>query len=127
MKCPKCGFKNPEDARFCNQCGAQLHVVTRRRDRGQRRRVAVLFADISGFTPLSESLDPEEVRDLIDTCLQRLARVIYKYEGYIDKFIGDCIMALFGAPVAHEDDPLRAVISALELQKEIKEFNKEKN
>jgi len=126
MKCPKCGFKNPEDARFCNQCGAQIYVVTRRRDRGQRRRVAVLFADISGFTPLSETLDPEEVRDLIDTCLQRLARVIYKYEGYIDKFIGDCIMALFGAPVAHEDDPLRAVISALELQQEIKEFNKEK-
>ncbi len=126
MKCPKCGLKNPKDARFCNQCGAQLHVVTRRRDRGQRRRVAVLFADISGFTPLSESLDPEEVRDLIDACLQRLAGVIYKYEGYIDKFIGDCIMALFGAPVAHEDDPLRSVISALELQKEIKEFNKEK-
>ena len=126
MKCPKCGFKNPKDARFCNQCGAQLHVVTRRRDRGQRRRVAVLFADISGFTPLSETLDPEDVRDLIDACLQRLAGVIYKYEGYIDKFIGDCIMALFGAPVAHEVDPLRSVISALELQQEIKEFNKEK-
>lgn len=127
MKCPKCGFKNPQGAKFCNQCGAQLHAIKRRRDIGQRRRVAVLFADISGFTPLSETLDPEELRDLIDACLQRLAGVIYKYEGYIDKFIGDCIMALFGAPIAHEDDPLRAVISALELQKEIKKFNKEKN
>ncbi len=127
MKCPKCGFKNPQGAKFCNQCGAQLHDIKRRRDTGQRRRVAVLFADISGFTPLSETLDPEEVRDLIDACLQRLAGVVYKYEGYIDKFIGDCIMALFGAPIAHEDDPLRAVISALELQKEIKKFNKEKD
>lgn len=126
MKCAKCGFKNPESARFCNQCGAQLQVVVRHRDKGQRRRVAVVFADISGFTPLSETLDPEELRDLVDACLQRLAGVIYKYEGYIDKFIGDCIMALFGAPVAHEDDPLRAVISALELQKEIIEFNREK-
>lgn len=127
MKCPKCGFKNPEGAKFCNQCGAQLHVISRSRDTGQRRRVAVLFADISGFTPLSETLDPEEVRDLIDACLQRLAGVIYRYDGYIDKFIGDCIMALFGAPIAHEDDPLRAVISALELQKEIKQFNNEMN
>jgi len=127
MNCPKCGFKNPDGARFCNQCGAQLQMIAPRRDRGQRRRVAVLFSDISGFTPLSESLDPEEVRDLIDACLQRLAGVIYQYDGYIDKFIGDCIMALFGAPVTHEDDPLRAVIAALEQMKEIKKFNREKN
>lgn len=126
MNCPKCGFENPEGAKFCNQCGAELFITYRRRDKGQRRRVAVLFADISGFTPLSEDMDPEEVRDLIDGCLQRLAGVIYKYEGYIDKFIGDCIMALFGAPVAHEDDPLRAAITAMDLLKEIKQFNIDK-
>jgi len=126
MICQKCGFKNPKGAKFCNQCGAELRIARRERDKGQRRRVAVLFADISGFTPLSENLDPEEVRDLIDDCLQRLAGVIYRYEGYIDKFIGDCVMALFGAPVTHEDDPLRAAISALDLLKEIKGFNKEK-
>lgn len=126
MKCSKCGTTNPEGARFCNQCGAELLAVLRRRDRGQRRRVAILFSDISGFTTLSEKLDPEEVRDLINACLQRLAGVIYRYEGYIDKFIGDCIMALFGAPVTHEDDPLRAVIAALDQMAEIKEFNQEK-
>jgi class 3 adenylate cyclase len=126
MNCPKCGVKNPDEAKFCNQCGAQLQGVDLKRRKGQRRRVAVLFADISGFTPLSESLDPEEVKDLIDDCLHRLAGVLYKYEGYIDKFIGDCVMALFGAPVAHEDDPLRAAISALDLLHEIKKFNEER-
>lgn len=127
MKCPKCRAANPPEAKFCNQCGSPLQTVPRRREQGQRRRVAVVFSDISGFTQLSETLDPEEVRDLIDACLQRLAAVIYRYEGYIDKFIGDCIMALFGAPVTHEDDPLRSVIAALDQMKEIEAFNYEKN
>uniref|UniRef100_A0A7V3RHI6 Tetratricopeptide repeat protein n=1 Tax=candidate division WOR-3 bacterium TaxID=2052148 RepID=A0A7V3RHI6_UNCW3 len=121
MKCPRCGYNNPETANFCSRCGLQLIKTS-----GQRRPVAVIFADISGFTTLAERLDPEETKDLIDECLQRLARVIQKYEGFIDKFIGDCIMALFGAPVAHEDDPLRAVLAGIDLMKEIKEFNKEK-
>jgi adenylate cyclase len=126
MKCPKCRAANPAEAKFCNQCGTALQAIPRRREQGQRRRVAVMFSDISGFTQLSETLDPEEVRDLIDGCLQRLAAVIYRYEGYIDKFIGDCIMALFGAPITHEDDPLRAVIAALDQMKEIEAFNHEK-
>jgi len=121
MKCPRCGYDNQETANFCSRCGLQLI-----RTSGQRRPVAVIFADISGFTALSEKLDPEEVKDLIDQCLQRLARVIQNYEGYIDKFIGDCIMALFGAPIAHEDDPLRAVLAGLDLLKEIINFNNEK-
>ncbi len=121
MKCPRCGFVNLETANFCSRCGLQLVRTT-----GQRRPVAVIFADISGFTALSEKLDPEEVKDLIDDCLQRLARIIQNYEGYVDKFIGDCIMALFGAPVAHEDDPLRAVLAGLDLLAEIKKFNNER-
>lgn len=122
MICPRCGYNNQETANFCSRCGLQLI-----RSSGQRRPVAIIFADISGFTTLSEKLDPEEVKDLIDQCLQRLARVIQSYEGYIDKFIGDCIMALFGAPIAHEDDPLRAVLAGLDLLKEIVNFNKERN
>ncbi|HEX7321284.1 MAG TPA: tetratricopeptide repeat protein [bacterium] len=126
MKCPKCGFENPAASKFCNQCGSALGDAPTDHERGQRRAVAVVFADISGFTPLSENLDPEEVKDLIDACLKRLAGVITKYEGYVDKFIGDCIMAVFGAPVAHEDDPLRAVLSAMDMLQEIGEFNREK-
>ncbi len=121
MNCPRCGYNNQETANFCSRCGLQLIKMS-----GQRRPVAVVFADISGFTALSENLDPEEVKDLIDLCLQRLARVIQNYEGYVDKFIGDCIMALFGAPIAHEDDPLRAVLASLDLLKEIKKFSQEK-
>lgn len=122
MICPRCGYNNQETANFCSRCGLQLIKTP-----GQRRPVAVIFADISGFTALSEKLDPEEVKDLIDQCLQRLARIIQNYEGYIDKFIGDCIMALFGAPIVHEDDPLRAVLASLDLQKEIVNLNKEKS
>uniref|UniRef100_A0A7V1EI81 Tetratricopeptide repeat protein n=1 Tax=candidate division WOR-3 bacterium TaxID=2052148 RepID=A0A7V1EI81_UNCW3 len=121
MNCPRCGYNNPETANFCSCCGLQLIKTT-----GQRRPVAVIFADISGFTSLAEKMDPEEVKDLIDQCLQRLAQVIQKYEGFVDKFIGDCVMALFGAPIAHEDDPLRAVLAGIDLLKEIKAFNAEK-
>ncbi|MEO0136515.1 MAG: tetratricopeptide repeat protein [candidate division WOR-3 bacterium] len=121
MNCPRCGYNNPESANFCSRCGLQLTKTF-----GQRRPVAVIFADIAGFTPLAERMDPEEVKDLIDQCLQRLATVVQKYEGFVDKFIGDCIMAVFGAPVAHEDDPLRAVLASIDLMKEIKDFNIEK-
>jgi class 3 adenylate cyclase len=69
-----------------------------------RKYVTVLFADISGFTAMSEKLDSEDVTDLMNGCLSRMADVVMKYEGYVDKFVGDCIMALFGAPIAHEKD-----------------------
>ncbi|MGQ9464327.1 MAG: tetratricopeptide repeat protein [bacterium] len=121
MNCPRCGYSNQETANFCSRCGLQLIKTP-----GQRRPVAIIFADISGFTPLSEKHDPEEVKDLIDYYLQRLARVIQNYEGYVDKFIGDCIMALFGAPIAHEDDTLRAVLAGLDLLREIANLNREK-
>nr|MBA3584568.1 tetratricopeptide repeat protein [Gemmatimonadota bacterium] len=80
---------------------------------GDRREVAVLFADLKGFTAMSERLDPEEVTLLMNVLLQALAGAVYDYEGYVDKFIGDAIMALFGAPLAHENDPERAVLAGL--------------
>jgi len=127
MKCPRCNFENPAGAKFCSECGVKLIEIYRAESREQRRRVAIRFADISGFTSLSERLDPEEMKTLINKCLKKLADVIYQYEGYVDKFIGDCIMALFGAPVVHEDDPLRAVLSAIDLLEEIKRFNRKNN
>ncbi|HKY60466.1 MAG TPA: adenylate/guanylate cyclase domain-containing protein, partial [Gemmatimonadota bacterium] len=81
--------------------------------RGDRREVVVLFADLKGYTALSEKLDPEDVTLLMNMLLQRLAGAVYDYEGYVDKFIGDSVMALFGAPLAHENDAERAVLAGL--------------
>ena len=92
---------------------------------GERKQVTVMFADISGFTAMSEKLDPEEVRSLINLCFERLGEVVERYDGYIDKFIGDEIMALFGAPVTHENDPERALRTALDMMKALEEFNQE--
>jgi adenylate cyclase len=89
----------------------------------ERRLVTVLFADVVGFTSFSEHRDPEEVRRVISVYFERLAREIRRFGGTIEKFIGDAIMALFGAPVAHEDDPQRAINAALEMQAAISEVN----
>ena len=72
---------------------------------GDRRQVTVLFADLSGFTALSERLDPEEVRAFQNALFETLARAIARYDGFVEKFVGDAVLAVFGAPVAHEDDP----------------------
>jgi class 3 adenylate cyclase/tetratricopeptide (TPR) repeat protein len=83
--------------------------------RGERREVVVLFADVSGYTAMSERLDPEEVSLMMQGLMRELADAVYRYEGYVDKYIGDAIMALFGAPVSHEDDPERALLAALDM------------
>ena len=89
----------------------------------ERKLVTILFADVSGFTALSEKLDPERVRELINACFDWLVPIVQKYDGTIDKFIGDEIMALFGAPIAHEDDAERALRAALEMLKAMVAFN----
>jgi class 3 adenylate cyclase/tetratricopeptide (TPR) repeat protein len=137
VECQACGTANPDRARFCNECGTVLgpgesiptpSVEPRVKlpDSGDRRLVTVLFADISGFTSLSEKLDPEAVRDLIASCFDRLVPCIERYGGTIDKFIGDEIMALFGAPLAHENDPERALRAALEMRDALVAFNRER-
>jgi len=84
---------------------------------GERRWATVLFGDLAGFTQLSESTDPEEVRLMIDRCTGRMGEIVDRYGGWIDKVIGDALMAVFGAPTAHEDDAERAVRAGLELQR----------
>ena len=91
---------------------------------GDRREVVVLFADLSGFTAMSEKMDPEEVTILMNRLLQSLADAVYAHEGYVDKFIGDAVMALFGAPLAHEDDPQRAVLTGLAMQEVVSRYNR---
>ena len=101
----------PSGARFCAECGQDLRL------RGDERRiVTVLFADLVGYTALSETRDPEQVKNLIDGCFERLVADIDTFGGRVDKIIGDAIVALFGAPVAHEDDAERAVRAALRMQ-----------
>ncbi|MBN1754606.1 tetratricopeptide repeat protein [bacterium] len=89
---------------------------------GERRVVTALFADISGFTTLSETLEAEEVLKIVNTLFTRLLGIISQYEGVVDKFMGDAMMVLFGAPKAHEDDPRRAVEAALDMQKAVSDF-----
>src|SRR3954454_12201020 len=103
---------------------AQLEIASTDSDAAEERKiVTILFADVSGFTALSEQKDPEEVRSLINGCFEDLVPIVQKFEGTIDKFIGDEIMALFGAPIAHEDDAERAVRTALELMEAMTVFN----
>ncbi|MEO8439095.1 MAG: adenylate/guanylate cyclase domain-containing protein [Spartobacteria bacterium] len=90
----------------------------------ERKLVTILFSDISGFTALAEKEDPEKVRELINACFDRLVPIVQKYGGTVDKFIGDEIMALFGAPIAHEDDAERALRAALEMMAALAEFNR---
>ena len=90
---------------------------------GERRNVSILFADIHGFTSLSEKLDHEEIQDIIDRLMKLLSQSVEKFGGYVDKYTGDEIMALFGAKVASEVDTQRAIYSALDMHKKIKMFN----
>jgi class 3 adenylate cyclase/tetratricopeptide (TPR) repeat protein len=120
MSCPSCGASAAEGARFCSTCGQPLVV------RSDERRVAtVVFADLVGFTTLSESADPEQVKNLVDTCFELLVRDVTSFGGKVDKIVGDAIIALFGAPVAHEDDAERAVRAALRMQETLAAYRSE--
>ena len=122
--CSSCGASNPPGQRFCGECGTPLNpaaaagatnVEPREPSITERRLVSVLFADLVGFTTLSESRDPEEVRELLSRYFDESRRVVERYGGVVEKFIGDAVMALWGSPIAHEDDAERAVRAALEL------------
>ncbi|MBA2360250.1 MAG: AAA family ATPase [Actinobacteria bacterium] len=111
--CPACSRENPADARFCSGCGAPLDERTAREE---RKVVSVLFCDLVGSTAQAERLDPEDVRALLSRYHERVRVELERFGGTVEKFIGDAVMALFGAPVAHEDDPERAVRAALAIR-----------
>jgi class 3 adenylate cyclase/tetratricopeptide (TPR) repeat protein len=116
--CPSCGRENADDARFCSACGTSLAAVDAREE---RKVVSVLFADLVGFTSRAETMDPEDVRALVSPYYAHVRAELEHYGGTVEKFIGDAVMALFGAPVAHEDDPERAVRAALRIRDWLKE------
>ena len=110
--CPKCGVENPDGFRLCGMCGASLTEAPAA-ERRERRVVSILFADLAGFTSRSERLDVEEVEGFLAPYRAGLQRVVERMGGVVSDFAGDGMMAVFGAPVAHEDDPERAVRAAL--------------
>ena len=143
LVCPSCDGENPEGMRFCGHCGARGRptalaghlarrsaasspqpVAERLVEAGgelpeERRLITALFADVSGFTALADRLDPEELLEVIDPVISGLSNIVGRYEGYVEKFAGDALLALFGAPVSHEDDAERALLVALEMHREL--------
>jgi class 3 adenylate cyclase/tetratricopeptide (TPR) repeat protein len=146
--CSKCGAENPETKKFCGDCGASLATgrdaatqapapgpgktafginvaaepAAGEIPEGERKTVTALFADIKGSTELMADLDPEEARAIIDPALRLMIDAVHRYDGYIVQSTGDGIFALFGAPVAHEDHPQRALYAALRMQEELRRY-----
>jgi class 3 adenylate cyclase len=118
--CTRCGQENADGARFCNACGDQLAVAE---SREERKIVTVLFVDLAGFTARSDHLDPEDVRAILTPYYARLRAEIEVFGGTVEKFIGDAVVGVFGAPLAHGDDPERAVRAALSVRSAIAEMN----
>ena len=157
MKCPNCQTVNPDQAKFCMNCGTSLATTVREAGAqesgaqtqtldkfiprelmrkleaarahdamvGERRVITMLFCDVKGSTAAAEKLDPEIWTDIINGVFEYMIRPIYKYEGLVPRLMGDAILAFFGAPIAHEDDPQRAVLAGLEIQEGIKEYAEE--
>jgi class 3 adenylate cyclase/tetratricopeptide (TPR) repeat protein len=127
--CSSCGAENPDQARFCMQCATPLGAdaaPARPVDEAppeERRKATVIFADLSGYTAVSERTDPERMKSLVDRALRRLGEELQRYGGTVDKYIGDNVMGVFGAPVAHEDDPERAVRAGLAMLAAMDEIN----
>ena len=121
--CPSCGKENPDGFKFCGFCTAPLTEQSRASIQEERKVVSALFCDLVGFTAASEAADPEDVRARIRPYHARLRQEIERYGGTVEKFIGDAVMAVFGAPVAHEDDAERAVRAALRILDAIEELN----
>jgi class 3 adenylate cyclase len=147
LRCPKCGAEVPLGRKFCGECGNALEelqaappidyskprsytpkfladkiLTTRSSIEGERKFVTVLFADVANYTSMSEKLDPEEVHQIMDGCYRILMDEIHKYEGTINQFTGDGVMALFGAPVAHENHAQRACYVALSIQNALVDY-----
>ncbi len=122
MVCPACGRENAADARFCASCGTNLGAAA---EPEARKVVTVLFTDVAGSTALGERLDPELLRRVMWRYFETVQGVLERHGGTVEKFIGDAVMAVFGVPAVHEDDPLRAVRAAAELGDSLAALNDE--
>ena len=118
--CANCGHDNREQAKFCEECGAALAVAVASNE--QRKIVTILFCDLAGSTELGESTDPEALRALLASYFERMKAIVESHGGSVEKFIGDAVMAVFGVPLTHEDDALRACRSAVEMRDALPEL-----
>ncbi len=118
--CPACGHESSDRAKFCEECATPLAVTPAPRE--QRKTVTVLFCDVTGSTALGESTDPEALRSLLARYFARMKGIVASHGGTVEKFIGDAVMAVFGIPVVHEDDALRAVRAAVEMRDALPEL-----
>lgn len=146
LTCPECGKGNPPDSKFCNECGHDLSQASIPREsveisepydalttkpeparlpEGERRRATILFSDLSGYTEMNQRLDPEEVGKIMSRIKKDSVRIVENHGGIVNQFVGDEVLALFGIPKAHEDDPLRAVKVALELHEMVRQMSPE--
>jgi class 3 adenylate cyclase len=147
-RCPQCGFDNPPGFAFCGQCATPLTerpptprpqaplsytpshlaekiLTSKTALEGERKQVTVLFADLKGSMELLADRDPEEAREILDPVLERMMAAVHRYEGTVNQVMGDGIMALFGAPIAHEDHAVRACYAALAMQDAIRRYSEE--
>ena len=124
LVCPSCRHANGEGAKFCEECGSPL-ALSPAQAAQQRRTVTVLFCDLAGSTALGEAVDSERLRSLLARYFERMKDILERHGGTVEKFIGDAIMAVFGVPVAHEDDALRAVRAAAEMRSALPELGLE--
>jgi class 3 adenylate cyclase len=122
--CPSCGFENADSAKFCSECGTALAAAPALQ-REERKVVTVVFVDLVGSTARAERLDPEDVRAILAPYHERLRHELERFGGTVEKFIGDAVVGVFGAPTAHEDDPERAVRAALSILDAIRELNEQ--
>jgi class 3 adenylate cyclase/tetratricopeptide (TPR) repeat protein len=144
FECPACKSNIPLSSKFCSECGYDLKLSNDFSDKtsetdcqphlssaeislskvapiiGERKHVTALFSDLIGYTTMSERLDPEDVKDITTHIFDEISKIVTKYDGFIEKFVGDAVMALFGAKEAHEDDPVRAIKAAKEIHNAVK-------
>ena len=125
LACPACGRANPPGNRFCGACGTRLGPddADRAASFEERKLVTMLFADLTASTEMAARLDPEDLRSVLKPFFEAMAEEVERYGGTVEKFIGDAVVAAFGAPVAHEDDPERAIRCALAMQRRLSELN----
>jgi len=147
--CPKCNKTLPLVAKFCDECGCHLqpdqpisdktseneaspispppdkHITDDTAIIGERKHVTVLFSDLTGYTAMSEKLDPEDVKEITSRIFGEVSEIVSKYDGFIEKYAGDAVMAMFGVPTAHEDDPIRAVKAAREIHERVNRISPE--